>query len=149
MSATQKLALPLTKEEIMRILPHRPPFLFVDEIIELVLGKRAVGVYAVKEEDCQGHFPDHPIMPGVLTLEVINQVGAVAILSLPENHGRIAMIIGADGLRFRGIIRPGDTIRAEVEKTREGRIGKCQGMAFVNDKRVVEAEILFTLSPGV
>lgn len=133
----------LNKEEILKITPHREPFLFVDEIIELVPGQRAVGIYKIKEEDCQGHFPGLPIMPGVLLLEAMNQVGAVALLK--GNEDMIPLLLGADKVRFKKRIRPGDVIKLEVEKIREGKIGLCQAKAFLDDQLVAQAEIFFSL----
>ena len=144
---TKVLTLPLSQKQIMQIIPHRSPSLFIDKILELEPGQKAIGVYRVKEGDCEGHFPDNPIMPGFKILEIMNQIGAVALLSIPENRDKIAAIVGTDRSRFRKRVGPGDEIRAEVEKTQEGRIGRCTGKAYVNKVLVAEAEILFTILP--
>lgn len=136
----------LGPEDVLRILPHRPPFLFVDRIEAHVPGLRAVGVkcVAANEPFFAGHFPGHPIMPGVLILEALAQVGAVAILTLPEFSGRIALFGGVDGVRFRRPVVPGDTLRLEVEIVRRrGRAGVGHGLATVGEERAAEADLTF------
>src|SRR3954469_10684940 len=105
------MAATLDKREIEEILPHRDPFLLVDEVLELVPGERVVARRTVTEDDCAGHFPGNPIMPGVKMVEALAQCGAVAVLSQPENHGRIALFGGIDDVRFKRIVRPGDELR--------------------------------------
>ncbi len=136
-------------KQIQEIIPHRPPFLLVDRILELEDGKRAVGIknVTINEPFFVGHFPDYPVMPGVLIAEALAQVGAAAILNLESNRGKIGFLAGMDGFRFRGQVVPGDQLRLEVEITRmKGSIGKGQAVAKVDDKIVAEGEIMFALS---
>lgn len=135
-------------KQIQEIIPHRYPFLLVDRIIELESGVRAVGIKNVtmNEPFFAGHFPDYPVMPGVLIIEALAQVGAVAVLSMPENKGRIALFAGIDNLRIRHQVVPGDTLRLELEVTRlKGRIGKGKAVATVDGKVAVEGELMFAL----
>src|SRR4051794_22546755 len=108
---------PLDAVQIMQIIPHRYPFLLVDRIEELEAGKRAVGIKAISmgEPYFQGHFPDYPVMPGVLMVEALAQVGAVAMLVLPEYQGKIAFFAGINNVRFKRQVKPGDVLRLEVE----------------------------------
>jgi 3-hydroxyacyl-[acyl-carrier-protein] dehydratase len=139
---------PLGAEEILAILPHRPPFLFVDRIVELEPGERAVGVKNVTlgEPFFAGHFPRRPIMPGVLILEAMAQVGGVALLSTPAANGRLALFGGVDRVRFRHPVTPGDQLRLEVEIVRRiGPVGKGRGRARVGDLLVAEGDLTFSL----
>jgi len=139
----------LDVKQIQDIIPHRHPFLLIDRILEVEEGVRAVGVknVTVNEPFFAGHFPDFPVMPGVLILEALAQVGAVAILKVEENRGKIAMFAGVDGFRWRGQVVPGDTLTLTVEITRmKGMIGKGQATAKVGDKTVAEGEIMFALT---
>ncbi len=141
----------LTTQEIEAIIPHRYPFLLVDRIVELEEGVRAVGIKAVtaNEPYFQGHFPDYKVMPGVLVLEALAQVGAVAILKLPENHGRIAFFAGVDGFRWRKQVTPGDVLRLEVQLTKmRGPVGKGTARATVDGDVVAEGELMFALGPS-
>ena len=135
-------------EEIMEILPHRYPFLFVDKI--LFLGdKRAVGMknLTMNEEFFQGHFPGYPIMPAVIMLEAMAQVGGVLLLSKSENQGRIAYFAGVENARFRKPVRPGDQLVTEVEIIRlKKRVGRVRAVATVGGEKVAEAEFLFSLA---
>lgn len=136
-------------KEIEAILPHRHPFLLIDRIDELEPGMRAVGVKAVTfhEEFFAGHFPGEPVMPGVLILEALAQVGAVAILSVEENKGKTAFFGGADKVRFRRKVVPGDvlTLTCEIIRTR-GNVGVGTALASVNGERAVTAEMTFVIS---
>ena len=131
------------------ILPHRHPFLLIDRIDELEPGMRAVGVKAVTfhEEFFAGHFPGEPVMPGVLILEALAQVGAVAILSVEENKGKTAFFGGVDNVRFRRKVVPGDvlTLTCEIIRTR-GNVGVGTALASVNGERAVTAEMTFVIS---
>ncbi len=139
----------LNIREIMAIIPHRYPFLLVDRVIELEPGQRAVGekLVTINEPFFQGHFPDHPIMPGVLIVEALAQVGAVAVLNLPEYQGKMAYFAGIDKARFRQPVYPGDTLRLEtsLEKFRRG-LGKASALATVAGQTACEATILFALA---
>jgi 3-hydroxyacyl-[acyl-carrier-protein] dehydratase len=134
--------------QIKEIIPHRYPFLLVDKVLEVDEGKRAVGIKNVtaNEEFFNGHFPDYPVMPGVLIVEALAQVGAVAMLIKEENKGRLAFFAGIDNCRFKKQVQPGDQLRLEVEITRaRGAIGKGKGIATVNGEVACEAEITFAL----
>jgi len=134
--------------DILKILPHRYPFLLVDRVLEIEPGKRAVGLknVTINEPFFQGHFPGQPIMPGVLILEAMAQVGGVLLLSMTGNEGKLAYFGGMDKVRFRNPVHPGDTLIMEVEilKTK-GNAGKVRAAARVNDKLVAEGEFLFML----
>jgi 3-hydroxyacyl-[acyl-carrier-protein] dehydratase len=134
----------LDKEQIKQIIPHRDPFLLIDEVLELEPGKRAVALKHLKEDEYwfQGHFPEFPVQPGVLTIEMLAQTGAVCILSVPENKGKVAFFAGIDKARFRRQVRPGETLRLEVEILKQrGPIGVCKATAYVGEERAVSAEI--------
>ncbi|MEK5444801.1 MULTISPECIES: 3-hydroxyacyl-ACP dehydratase FabZ [Fredinandcohnia] len=134
--------------EIKEIIPHRYPFLLVDRILEMEDGKRALGIKNVtaNEEFFNGHFPGYPVMPGVLIVEALAQVGAVAMLKKEENKGRLAFFAGIDNCRFKRQVVPGDQLRLEVEITRlRGSIGKGKGIATVDGELVCETEIMFAL----
>lgn len=142
------LTLPLEASDIMRIIPHRYPFLLVDRVIELEPGKHVVAIKSVTANEPQftGHFPDRPIMPGVLMVEALAQAGAVAVLSLPEYAGKLVLFAGIDDCRFRRTVLPGDTLRLEVtmEKLR-GVFGRGRGVASVDGEVAVEATISFVI----
>ena len=138
----------LTVEEIKEIIPHRYPFLLVDRILEVEEGKKAVGLKNVSanEDFFNGHFPEYPVMPGVLIVEALAQVGAVALLKKEENKGRLAFFAGIDKCRFKGQVKPGDQLRLEVEITRaKGSIGKGKAVASVDGETVCETEVMFAL----
>ncbi|MGC5324946.1 3-hydroxyacyl-ACP dehydratase FabZ [Brevibacillus sp. SYSU BS000544] len=134
--------------QIMEILPHRYPFLLVDRITDLQVGKRAVGIKNVtmNEPFFQGHFPQYPVMPGVLIVEALAQVGGVAVLSVEENKGKLALFAGIDDFRFKEQVKPGDQLELEVELTRlRGSIGKGHAVARVAGKVVAEGDMLFAI----
>ena len=135
-------------KQIKEIIPHRYPFLLVDKILELEAGKRAVGIKCVSgnEEFFSGHFPQYPVMPGVLIIEALAQVGAVTMLSQEENKGKIAFFAGIDGFRFKKEVLPGDQLRLEIEITKlKGPIGKGQAIASVDDKVVAQGQLMFAV----
>ncbi|ANB60863.1 3-hydroxyacyl-ACP dehydratase FabZ [Anoxybacteroides amylolyticum] len=135
-------------QQIQAIIPHRYPFLLVDRILEVEEGKRAVGLKNVSanEQFFVGHFPEYPVMPGVLIVEALAQVGAVAMLMKEENRGRLAFFTGIDNCRFKKQVKPGDQLRLEVEIIRaKGPIGKGKGLATVDGELVCETEIMFAL----
>ncbi len=135
--------------EIQKILPHRYPFLLVDRMIEMddQTGK-AVGIKNVtmNESFFAGHFPGHPVMPGVLILEAMAQVAGVLLLSKAEQKGKLAYFTAIDNARFRRVVVPGDQLRFEVQLTRSrSRTGQVQGKAFVGDQLAAEADLMFAL----
>lgn len=133
---------------IQKILPHRDPFLFVDRVEKLEPGKRAVGYKRVHAHDYYfgGHFPGHPVMPGVLIMEALAQVGGVVMLAMPEMRGKIAYFMSVDYCKFRQTVVPGDELRMEVEVLRcRSKTGQCAGRAYVGDKLVCEAEVKFAI----
>jgi 3-hydroxyacyl-[acyl-carrier-protein] dehydratase len=135
-------------EEIMSMIPHRYPFLLVDRIVELDPGKRAVGFknLTMNEQFYQGHFPNKPIMPGVLQLEAMAQVGAVLFLSMEENKGKLAVFMSIDGVKFRKQIVPGDRLDMVVEVLSvRSRTGKMSTKGYVAGKLAVEAEMMFAV----
>ena len=136
----------LSTKKIMEIIPHRQPFLLLDTIEELEPGVRAVGKKCVtyNEPFFAGHFPQEPVMPGVLILEALAQAGAVAILSLEENKGKIAYFGGINKCKFKGKIVPGDKVRLETKIIRrKGPVGVGEAVASVDGKVVVSAELTF------
>lgn len=138
----------LSIEEIMKILPHRYPFLLIDRIISIEPGKRAVGIKNVTINDYffKGHFPGRPIMPGVLIIEAMAQVGGVLMLSNEENKGKLAYFMAADKVKFRKTVEPGDQVVIEVLSGRiKSKTGTVYTKSFVNDKIVAEAELMFAL----
>ncbi len=139
----------LTNKEIQKILPHRYPFLLVDRIIEMEEGTKAVGIknVTVNEPFFQGHFPGEPIMPGVLIVEAMAQVGAVALLSKDENRGKLALFTGIENMKFKSTVTPGDTLTMTAEVTgMRLNIGKANVKATLADGKIAAAgEIKFAL----
>lgn len=138
----------LTKKDIEGIIPHRDPFLLVDEITDIEPGKTIKGVKYVNGEEYyfKGHFPGNPIMPGVLQVETIAQVGAVAVLMLPENKNKLMLFAGIDKARFKRLVKPGDKLEIEVELTDFRRnIGKAKGKATVGGEIACTVEIMFAV----
>lgn len=138
----------LNISEIQNILPHRYPFLLIDKIEELVPGEKAVGYKNVtmNEYFFQGHFIGEPIMPGVLIIEALAQVGAAAILSLDEYKGKIGYFAGIDKARFRRKVIPGDVLKLQVEITnRMGKVGKGKAEAYVDGEKAAEAILTFVI----
>jgi 3-hydroxyacyl-[acyl-carrier-protein] dehydratase len=138
----------LDKGQIEEIIPHRKPFLLLDRVVELVPGE-----YAVAEKDIlstdevfQGHFPGHPVFPGVLQLEALAQTGCVALLSEPEAQGKIVLFAGVDNVRFKRPVVPGDTLRLETRLgARRGPLGKGEGKAYVGSTLVCSGTLTFAL----
>lgn len=140
----------MNQEEIKAIIPHRDPFLLIDEVLELEPGVRCVAQKYMDPDSFwySGHFPGYPVTPGVLMIEMLAQTGAVCALSMPENKGRLALFGGIDKARFRREVRPGETLRLEIEIIRmRGTIGIGKAVATVDGKKAVTAELTFILGP--
>lgn len=138
----------LNREQIMEIIPHRDPFLLIDTVEEMVVGKSVVATKYIAPDSFWfvGHFPDHPVTPGVLTIEMLAQAGAVCVLSMPENKGKIAFFAKIDGAKFRRPVLPGDTVRLAVEMTKlRGSFGVGTARATVDGELAAQAEITFAL----
>lgn len=142
----------LNQEQIKAIIPHRDPFLLIDEVVELEPGKRVVALKHLKTDEFwfKGHFPQEPVQPGVLTLEMLAQAAAVCMLCLPENEGKVGYFGGIDKAKFKRKILPGETIRLEVEtlKTR-GPVCVSKALATVDGKKAVSAELTFALGEKI
>lgn len=138
----------LNKEEIEKIIPQRDPFLMIDEVEDYTPGESAIAYKHVKEDEYyfKGHFPENPIMPGVLIVESLAQTGAVAILSMEENKGKNALFGGIDKLRFKKQVVPGDTLKLEVKIIKKkGPIGIGEAIATVNGKVAAKGELTFAI----
>jgi 3-hydroxyacyl-[acyl-carrier-protein] dehydratase len=142
------IALPLDRAAIEAILPHREPFLLIDEVLELEPGDRVVARKRVREDEwyLRGHFPGRPVMPGVLIVEAMAQTGAVAVLSEEENRGRIALFAGIDDTRFKRIVEPGDELELEctLEQVR-GPVGKGKARATVDGQLAARGTLTFAV----
>jgi 3-hydroxyacyl-[acyl-carrier-protein] dehydratase len=139
----------LNIQQIQEIIPHRYPFLLVDRILEVEEGVRAIGIknVTINEPFFEGHFPGYPVMPGVLIVEALAQVLAVAILISEANRGKLGFFAGIDEFRFRGQVVPGDTLTLETTITRfKGAFAKAQGTAKVGDRIVAEGGMMFALA---
>jgi 3-hydroxyacyl-[acyl-carrier-protein] dehydratase len=139
----------LDAQQIQAIIPHRYPFLLVDKIVEIEYGVRAVGIKNVtmNEPFFQGHFPNYPVMPGVLIVEALAQVGAVSLLGMDENKGKMAFFAGIDGVRFKRQVRPGDTLTLEVQIGRMRRgVGSGSAVATVDGELAVRGELMFAVA---
>ena len=136
----------MDKAAIEAVLPHRDPMLLIDEVLELVPGERVLARKTVTAEDCAGHFPGDPIMPGVKMVEALAQCGAVAVLSLEENRGKLALFAGIDDVRFKRIVRPGEvlTLECNVEADR-GPVGRGKVKATVDGKLAVRGTLTFAV----
>ncbi len=143
-----RTAHPLSVDEIKEIIPHRYPFLLIDQVVDYEPGKFADArkCVTVNEPFFQGHFPQYPVMPGVLIIEALAQTGAVALLSMPANKGKIALFGGIKNARFKKQVRPGDVLELHCELTRmHGPVGMGTAVATVNGKTAVQAELTFAV----
>ena len=141
-------AAPFGRDVIETILPHRPPFLLIDKVSELEPGKRVVALREVRNDDWwfPGHFPERPVMPGVLIVEAMAQTGAVAVLVEEENRGKIALFAGIDDCRFKRVVEPGDvlTLTCEIGTVR-GPVGRGKATAYVGEELAARATLTFAV----
>lgn len=141
----------LDREQIEAILPHREPFLLIDEVLELEPGERVVARKTVRADEwyLAGHFPGRPVMPGVLIVEGMAQTGAVAVLSQEENRGRLALFAGIDDVRFKRMVLPGDELEltCEVDRMR-GPVGRGKTTATVDGELAARATLMFAVTDG-
>ena len=138
----------MNQEQIKEIIPHREPFLLVDEVLELEEGKRIVALKYVKAEEYyfEGHFPQEKVMPGVLQIEALAQAGAIAILSMPEHKGKIAYFGGIKEAKFKQKIVPGDCLKLEVTLDRlRSSSGTGTAIAYIGDKVACKCDIMFAI----
>ena len=143
---------PFGREQIEAIIPHREPFLFLDEVLELEPGVRVVARKSVRGDEWffPGHFPGRPIMPGVIMVEALAQAGAVAVLAEEQNRGKLALFAGIDDVRFKRIVAPGDelTLTCEIESVR-GPVGRGRATATVNGELAVRGTLTFATAAAV
>ena len=138
----------LTVKDIKEILPHRYPFLMIDRVEEVIEGKIAKGYknITINENFFNGHFPEYPVMPGVLILEALAQMGAICILSMEDFKGKIGFLVGADKVRWKKQVMPGDKLELEIEIIKlRGSIGVGKGKATVDNQIVCEGKIMFAI----
>ena len=137
---------PFGKAQIEEILPHRDPFLLLDEVLELEPGSHVVARKVITDEDCAGHFPGNPIMPGVKMVEALAQAGAVAVLVQEENRGKLALFAGIDDVRFKRVVRPGEELTLEcLLETVRGPIGRGKARATVGGELAVRGTLTFAV----
>jgi len=139
----------LTREQIEALIPHRPPFLLLDEVVELVPGERCHARRLVRADDWwfAGHFPGNPVMPGVLIVEALAQAGVVTALSHPANKGKLVLFAGIDKVRFKRVVLPGDTLDLRVEVTMaRSAVGRGKVSATVGGETACRGELMFALT---
>lgn len=141
----------MNKEQIMEIIPHRDPFLLIDEIVEMEVGVKVKARKYIREDEFwfKGHFPDYPVTPGVLMIEMLAQAGAVCMLSKPEFKGKIGLFGGIDKAKFRRQVVPGDVLDLEVEVIKQrGAVATCKALASVDGQKAVSCEITCVVADG-